>query len=72
MSRRCANGGRFFRSRTRVSRGVGAVAGGGLSVVSLGIATFVYGLPMRAWPLCFAVGAAMGAYLGRSEPTASR
>jgi hypothetical protein len=59
--------GRYFRYRHRTSLWCGALGGGGLS---LGIAAAVYNLPMRALPLCLAVGAAMGALLARSESAA--
>jgi hypothetical protein len=38
----------------------GAVGGAGFAVLCLTIAAAIYRLPMRAWPLCCMVGAAMG------------
>jgi len=55
----------FFRSTP--SLWFGAVGGGGLAVLCLTIAFVTYRLPMRVWPLCFVVGAAMGAGLVRRE-----
>jgi uncharacterized membrane protein len=50
----------------------GAVGGAGLAILCLTIAAATYRLPMRVWPLCCVVGAAMGFGLVRRElPTAS-
>jgi hypothetical protein len=50
----------------------GAAGGAGLAVLCLTIAAAIYSLPMRAWPLCCVVGAAMGIGLVLRElPTAS-
>jgi uncharacterized membrane protein len=45
----------------------GAVGGACLAVLCLSIASSTYRLPMRVWPLCFVVGAAMGIGLTRRE-----
>ena len=45
----------------------GAVGGACLAVLCLSIASSTYRLPMRVWPLCFVVGAAMGVGLVRRE-----
>jgi uncharacterized membrane protein len=62
-------GTRFVRIRFTHSWWLGAVAGGGLAVLCLSIASATYHLPMRVWPLCFVVGAAMGAGLMRCHVT---
>jgi hypothetical protein len=50
----------------------GAVGGAGFAVLCLTIAAAIYRLPLRAWPLCCVVGAAMGVGLVLREfPTAS-
>lgn len=50
----------------------GAVGGASLAVLCLSMASSIYRLPMRVWPLCFVVGAVMGAGLVRRElPRAS-
>ena len=43
------------------------LAGGALAVFCLRIASVIYGLPVRWWPLCFAVGALMGVGLMRTQ-----
>jgi uncharacterized membrane protein len=45
----------------------GAVGGAGLAVFCLSVASATYRLPMRVWPLCLVVGAAMGVGLVRRE-----
>ena len=58
---------RFFRLRSTLLPWLGAVAGGGLAVLGLAIAAATYRLPMRVWPSCLIVGAAMGAVLVRNR-----
>jgi hypothetical protein len=53
-------GQRVVRVRSGVAPVLGTVVGAGASVVGLRVAAAAYGLPMRAWPLCLVVGAAMG------------
>jgi len=65
-------GQRFISLRSQLASWIGAVAGGGLTVVALSVAAVAYGYPMRVWRLCFFVGALTGAMLlriGQSDAT---
>ena len=46
---------------------IGVIVGAGCSVLSLLLASAIYRLPIRVWPLSLVVGAVMGAALGGAD-----
>ena len=60
--------GRLFARRSAYgATAIGVILGAGFSVLCLVFASTAYRLPMRVWPLCLVVGAAMGGTLGRVD-----
>ena len=60
-----------FRLGPTVSIPLGALGGAVVANLCLRVACYVYRLPMQAWPMCFAVGAVMGAVLARLDSSAT-
>ena len=61
----------FGRSVDRRSRfgatAIGVIVGAGFSVLCLALASAAYRLPMRVWPLCLVVAAAISGTLGQVD-----